>query len=495
MNNPYDPLGLIGDSSVVADLFEVLEEAVYVIGANEELLYMNSAAEKLDGLTLSKCRGRTIHELYGLTDTPSLRALRTGQPVNDITFRYNVSGSEVFQICNARPIIQGGKVVGSYTIQKDVTRLNEVIENNLKLQQKLSSVALGSAERNNDSRTPDLVGEHPLFKDCLDMVRVSAQRDSHVMLVGKTGTGKEVFAKRIHSMGVRWNQPFLAINCAAIPEALLEGILFGTAKGVYTGAVERKGLFEQAEGGTLFLDEINSMSIYSQSKLLRVLEEKEIQHLGGKEKIKVNVRIISSSNVPPREAMELNQIRADLFYRLAVVNITIPDLSTRQSDILLLSDHFIALYNKEFSKNIKGLNEEVKTFFLKYSWPGNVRQLRHSIESAMNFVTKNEKYIRKHHLPQYLTGVDGQDLLRDVSRPSQPPKTRPPYQNISAMPDEHNSNNIPNDRGVFIQIRDKEKQLIIDTLMANNGNITKTASELNMPRHSLVYRIKKYELR
>lgn len=283
----FDSLGLISDTSTISGLFDTLEEAIYVIGTNEELLYMNKAAEKLDGLVLSECRGRTICDIYGLNDTSSLRALRRGKPVTDVTFRYNISGQDVFQICNAWPIIKEGKIVGSYTIQKDVTKLKEVIESNLKMQRELSPVASSSVdidEQEDRRGLQNLIGDHSLFTDCLNMVRMSAQSDSHVMLIGKTGTGKEVLAKRIHHLSPRRNRPFIAINCAAIPDALLEGILFGTTKGVYTGAVERKGLFEEAQGGTLFLDELNSMSLYSQSKLLRVLEDKEIQHLGGKEK-------------------------------------------------------------------------------------------------------------------------------------------------------------------------------------------------------------------
>ncbi|UQZ87780.1 sigma-54-dependent Fis family transcriptional regulator [Deltaproteobacteria bacterium Smac51] len=482
-------------------MFDTFEESIYVIGLNEELLYMNLAAEKLDGLILSECRGRTISELYGLNDTPSLRALRTGQPVNDITFRYNVNGLDVFQICNAWPIIKNGKIVGSYTIQKDVTKLKEVIENNLKMQRELSPVGVNPLGENDREARPgldNLIGAHPLFLDCLNMVNMSAQSDSPVMLIGKTGTGKEVMAKRIHSLSSRRGRPFIAINCAAIPEALLEGILFGTSKGVYTGAVERKGLFEEAQGGTLFLDELNSMSLYSQSKLLRVLEVKEIQHLGGKEKIKVDVRIISSSSASPREAIESNQIREDLFYRLGVVNIVIPDLADRRSDVLLLSDHFISFYNQEFAKNIQGFSEDIRLFFLKYSWPGNVRQLRHSIESAMNFVTAKDKYIRKRHLPQYLFGPDLRAFFNyDPMDPYHKNglQTGRGIGSVQVQPHGNEHNSKRKDENLFNHIHEQEKKLITDALIKNKGNITKAAKELNMPRHGLVYRIKKYELK
>lgn len=494
-----DSLSLIADSSIIAALFETLEESLYVIGPHEELLYMNGAGEKLDGLLLSECRGRTIHEIYGISDTPSLRALRTGKPVKDVNFRYNVRGQEVFQICNAWPIIKEGRIVGSYTIQKDVTRFKQVIENNLAMQRELSPVTSEAEAIRVTANGPgfqQLVGDHPLFKECLDMINLSAPGDSHVMLIGRTGTGKEVLAKRIHSLSPRRHRTFIAINCAAIPEALLEGILFGTAKGVYTGAVERKGLFEQAEGGTLFLDELNSMSLFSQSKLLRVIEDKEIQHLGGKKKIKVDVRIISSSNTPPDEAFEAGQIREDLFYRLAVVNIVIPDLAERRSDILLLSSHFIKLYNHEFGKNILGFSEDIRLFFLKYSWPGNVRQLRHSIEAAMNFVTKNDKYIRKRHLPQYLFGTDLQAFFNhDPMDPYPKARIKPNYENMPDALDDKNNHSVKEEENVFNLIREQEKRLVTGALIKNKGNITKTAQELNMPRHSLVYRIKKYALK
>jgi arginine utilization regulatory protein len=474
-----------------SELLALIREAVYFCDDQGRITYINGAAEKLDGCTLTQIRGRTVIELYGTDDGPLMRALRTGQPVENIACRYNFNGVEVFQISTARPIIIGGRVVGAYSIQRDVSKLKEVIENNLKMQRELFPTSISGSDIDNlleINRPGRLVGEHPKFKECLSMAAMAAKRNSNVMLSGQTGTGKELFARSIHQLSPRQKRPFLAINCAAIPEALLEGILFGTAKGVYTGAVERQGLLEQAESGTLFLDELNSMTLFSQAKLLRVLEEKEIQHLGGKEKIKIDVRIISSSNVHPREAIKLNQIREDLFYRLAVINIIIPGLTERRSDIPLLADYFIQHYNDRFGKAVKGLSEEALDFFLEYPWPGNVRQLCHCLESAMNFVGPDDEYIRREHLPKYLFGggFQGFSSYDRIDSPNQasPPNTSWKPKDVSDSGDD-----------VFSTIFDNEKRLIIEALLANKGNVSRTARALNMHRQSLIYRIKKYGIK
>jgi len=467
------------------DLLEILDSAVYFCDINGHLLYINKVAERLDGYTNKELYGRTVGESYGLDErtSPMLMALTTEKPVVDKAFRYIVNGREVYQICNARPVFFEGKKVGAYTIQKDVTQLMEVIEQNISLQKKIN---LPNEDDPEESRQDivgldRLIGEHPLFKECKDMAIRAAKSDSPVLLTGETGSGKELFASCIHRNSNRKDGPFLAINCAAIPETLLESILFGTSKGIYTGAVERKGLFEEAEGGTLFLDEINSMPLFSQSKLLRALEEKEIQHLGSKERIKINARIISSSNVFPQDAISKKQIREDLFYRLTVVNIMIPNLASRKSDILLLTNHFIKLYNESFQKHIVGLDEGVLRFFLDFSWPGNVRQLKHCLEAAMNLVTDEDLKIRIKHLPAYL--LSGNNVT-----------TGGYLQKMSIENNKHLKYPEPERTGVFSTIFQKEKEEIIQALIENKGNVSKTAKQLGMHRQSLIYRIKKYNI-
>ncbi|MEL7565091.1 MAG: sigma 54-interacting transcriptional regulator [Dehalobacterium sp.] len=478
---------IINQYPFFSDILDNTDAAVYFCDVNGCLLYINKVAERLDGYTNEEIYGRTVGEAYGLDEktSPMLRALTTEKSVVDKPFRYNVNGREVYQICNARPIFLDGQKVGAYTIQKDVTKLMEVIEQNISLQKK---IFLPNADNSTEESGEEivgidcLIGEHHLFKECKEMAIKAARSDSPILLTGETGSGKELFARCIHENSNREEGPFLAINCAAIPETLLESILFGTSKGIYTGAVERKGLFEEAEGGTLFLDEINSMSLFSQSKLLRALEEKEIQHLGSKERIKINTRIISSSNVSPQDAISKEQIREDLFYRLAVVHIVIPNLASRKSDVFLLTNHFITMYNKRFQKHIIGLNDEVQRFFLDFSWPGNVRQLKHCLEAAMNLVTDEDLKIKLKHLPAYLlygnnVTTGGYLQKETIAKPI------------------NNGYSKREDINVFSFILEKEKDEIIKALMENHGNVSKTAKQLGMHRQSLIYRIKKYNIK
>ncbi|MDO4542014.1 MAG: sigma 54-interacting transcriptional regulator [Bacillota bacterium] len=468
-------------------LLDLVEAAIYFCDLDGRFVHINKTAEKLDGYSLEQLRGKTVLEAYNLDDTPLLRSLHSEQPIEDITFRYNVNGVNVLQICNARPLFINGKKVGAYTIQRDVTKLKGVIEDNINLQQRLFPNATNhSADREGEKQGfRRLIGQHPSFLEALSTAAVAAQNDSPVMITGSTGCGKELFAQCIHQAGKRYGKPFLAINCAAIPQQLLESILFGTAKGAYTGAVEKPGLFEQAEGGTLFLDEINSMPKYSQSKLLRVLEEYKVRHLGSNEDIPINVRIISSSNGLSNNREEQGQIREDLFYRLAVLNIVIPDLSARKSDIPLLVDYYIKHYNKVFNKNVQGLDWEVNRFFYEYHWPGNVRQLKNCLESAMNFVD-NGHLIKKKHLPQYLFGGVFSGFIehkQDIEETDKPQKVTPSKQE-PVEPE-----------NVFDHIRTREREKIIEALILNNGNISKTAAYLKVPRQSLVYRLKKYGIK
>ena len=320
----------------------------------------------------------------------------------------------------------------------------------------------------------------------------AAKGDSSVMLTGLTGTGKELFAQSIHSASNRAKKPFLAINCAAIPETLIEGLLFGTVKGAYTGAVDRKGLFEEADGGTLFLDEINSMPLSSQAKLLRALEERVVQPLGSKEQIPFDVRIISSCNTDPQEVLSRKEIREDLFYRLAVVNILIPPLSERKSDIFLLAHHFIALFNERYHKNVLCLEDEVTGFFLSYDWPGNVRQLKHCIEGAMNLVGSTEYSIKRQHLPFYLFRESDENEKKkpfaEAYQHEPSDETLESYGRSVARKEKKNPS------GVLAGIHREEREAIIAALKKSGGNVSKAARELGLSRQTLVYRMKKYEI-
>jgi DNA-binding NtrC family response regulator len=230
---------------------------------------------------------------------------------------------------------------------------------------------------------PQIVGEHPAMKDASQMTQRVAATDSTVLLLGESGTGKELFARAIHHLSPRAEQPFVAVNCAAIPEGLVENELFGHERGAYTGAGARKmGKLELAHRGTLFLDEIGDLPLAIQGKLLRVLEEKRFERVGGTQVIEVNVRILTATNKDLRAAVEDRTFREDLFFRISAVPITIPPLRDRGDDVVLLAEHFLERFRREFSKPALVLSLETQARLRTYSWPGNVRELQNAIERA-----------------------------------------------------------------------------------------------------------------
>ena len=230
----------------------------------------------------------------------------------------------------------------------------------------------------------NIIGRSEKMQKIFDLIEKVSKVDSNVLIEGESGTGKELVAKAIHFNSPRSKGPFVTINCAAIPDNLLESELFGYVKGAFTGATQsKKGLFLEADGGTIFLDEIGDMSLNLQSKLLRVLEEKLIRPLGSTQQIPVNVRIIAATNQDLKKAVEEKKFREDLYYRLNVINIKLPPLRERKEDIPLLIDHFVKKYAEKYGKKIKGVDPKLISCLEEYEWPGNVRELENTIERAV----------------------------------------------------------------------------------------------------------------
>ena len=247
-----------------------------------------------------------------------------------------------------------------------------------------------------------IIGESNVLKDFKIKVSKVASGDSTVLLTGETGTGKELFSRAIHSMSVRSKHPFVAINCGAIPENLIESELFGYEKGAFTGANKdgKHGKFYLAHRGTVFLDEVENMPLYMQQKLLRVIENREIEPLGSEQPIPIDIRIVAASNKNLDQMVEEGQFREDLYHRLNVIMLQIPALRERGQDVLVLSDYLINRYSSKMNKPIEGLSDEVKAFFMKYRWPGNVRELQNVIEYAMNMTTSH--WLEMAYLPERL---------------------------------------------------------------------------------------------
>jgi arginine utilization regulatory protein len=315
----------------------------------------------------------------------------------------------------------------------------------------------------------DLLGCNLNYLNAVSVARKASQSSSTVLIYGETGTGKELFAQSIHGASSRKDGPFIAQNCAAIPEGLLEGILFGTVKGSFTGAINRPGLFEQAHGGTLLLDEINSMDANLQSKLLRVLQEGYIRRVGGMNDIPIDVRIIATTNVEPLEAVEKGYLRRDLYFRLSVINIAIPPIRERREDIPLLIRHFITEFNRAMSRDIWYVSEEVEKDMVSYSWPGNVRELKNYIEGAMNMVSSGHIIGREHFTPSIRSNLFQYDF---------PPITQD-----------------KSHKSLDDTLSDIEKAMITDTLGKYEGNISKCAYSLGIKRQTLQHKLKKYNIK
>jgi len=238
-----------------------------------------------------------------------------------------------------------------------------------------------------------ILGKAEIFQRQIELAKRAAENDLPVLISGETGTGKDLVARAIHESGARRAGPFIAENCGAVPENLLEGVFFGTEKGAFTEAVTRPGLFEEADGGTLFLDELNSMPIYLQSKLLRALQEFSIRRIGGSREIPFDVRLITAVNETPESLMETGRLRKDLYYRINVIRIQLPPLRERKEDIPLYVEYFLKEANEKYGKEAEGFDSPSMDALTKFSYPGNVRELKNMVESAVALST-DEKILR-----------------------------------------------------------------------------------------------------
>ncbi len=294
-----------------------------------------------------------------------------------------------------------------------------------------------------------------------------ALHDYNVLIYGETGTGKEIIAQSIHNNSRRRNYPFIAQNCAAIPENLLESIFFGTTAGSYTGATDSPGLFEQANGGTLLLDELNSLPVFLQAKLLRVLQEGVVRRIGGKKDIFVDVKVICTTNINPEILIKENKLREDLYYRLGPIYVNIPPLRHRKADIDYLSRIFIKRESKIIKVREPQISTTVKEFFREYTWPGNVRELK----NVISYILLNRSCIdtvEMKHLPEY--------MFKNAL-------------NINNVVD-YNTDNLNYQQ----KINELEKVIIKNALDITNGNVSEASKILGIKRQTLQYKVKKMNI-
>jgi two-component system response regulator HydG len=310
-----------------------------------------------------------------------------------------------------------------------------------------------------------IVGRSQKMKQVLERVAMVAPSLTSVLILGESGTGKELIANAIHQGSPRADQRFIKVNCAALPETLLESELFGHEKGAFTGAVGRRpGRFELADGGSIFLDEIAEMTPATQSKLLRVLQEREFEPLGSTKTVKVDIRIITATNRNLQEEVRKGRFREDLFYRLDVVPIELPPLRERREDISLLIDHFLKMYNERNGRNLQGFHPRALDALMRYNWPGNIRELENLVERGV--ILTRDDYVPFSELPEAVRMATGVDVSKEVRSGIPPGMT----------------------------IKEMERELILKTLEDNDGNRTRSARVLGITRRTLQHKLKEYDI-
>jgi PAS domain S-box-containing protein len=433
-------------------ILDTVSDGILTYDADFRITSVNRAALEILGYSADEVLGRHCREVFrcgqcepgcGFSVTLSRKSSRSNSTVK----LHTASGQERLAIVNTSVLTApDGRLGGVVVTFKDVTE------------------SLGA------QKDIQVIGESEKMRDLMEFVRkVAASEATTILVEGESGTGKDLIAKTLHYESSRQAQPFVAINCSAIPETLLEAELFGYEKGSFTDAkAQKKGLFELAPGGTLFLDEIGEMPLVIQAKLLRVLEDQTFRRIGGLKDITVDVRLIAATNRSLADAVREGLFRQDLYYRLNVIPIAIPPLRQRGDDILPLAEFFVRIYNRKFRKSVKGLTAQSERLLRQYHWPGNVRELRNAIERAM--ILEDSGYIRPDYLPLAVTGGNG----------SGSPEEGRPSVIREGIPDQG------------ISLQDTEKMLIEQALRKTRGNQTHAARLLSITRDTLRYKIKKY---
>jgi transcriptional regulator with PAS, ATPase and Fis domain len=362
---------------VLESVFDQLTDALVLYDREFRITGLNRSAEKLFGKSSEEMLGRQCQEVFGLE-----KALTAGyQPLF-----LNVGNglARLVVMCTSQVFDEGGRLAGMAATIRDIT------------------------ERTSPLEAHAVIAESPRMLEILKLVaRIAASQAATILLDGESGTGKDLIAKTLHYQSSRQDQPFIAVNCAAIPATLLESELFGYEKGAFTDArAQKRGIFELADRGTLFLDEVAEIPLILQAKLLRVLEDQTFRRLGGLADIQLDMRVVSATNKNLREAVKQKAFRQDLYFRLNVIQITIPPLRERTADIAPLARFFIEHYNRKFKHNIQGLSSFAAHLLLSYNWPGNVRELRNAIERGM--LLEESNLITSSSLPLAVSHLDGQ---------------------------------------------------------------------------------------
>ncbi len=421
--------------------------------------------------------GKKYYEVYphlDLKESTMTQCLKTGSVIyRDRQSFADCNGNKYTTRNITYPIIRFGEIVGAVELSQDITVLSDYTDDSIDVLNTKDDLPKeqGTMHAGSQGFTFEhIMTSNEATRESIRQARVFALNRNPVLIYGETGTGKEVFVEAMVNSNPAFQKQLVAQNCAAIPETLFESMLFGSKKGAFTGAEDRKGLFEIADGGVLFLDELNSMPLHLQAKLLRVIQDGVVRPVGSTEDKKVNVKIIAAVNQQPSELMRSHLLREDLFYRLSGNMITLLPLRKRKEDIKLFIDYYAKTYSKEYNKRIETFSPSLMELLRQYHWPGNVRELKHIIESMISLA--EEPVLTTHNLPIYFREMlqyEDQEIL-GLPLETQPLMAMDPLKNV---------------------VETAERAHIEKALEATQGNVSRAAELLGIPRQTLRYRMDK----
>ncbi|MFF2448359.1 sigma-54 interaction domain-containing protein [Neobacillus sp. NPDC058068] len=475
-----DPINLTSNQKTrlycLEKIVDTLREGVMMSDHNGRIALYNEAQEKLESLDSSEIIGKPLWEAYNYNPQYSehKHTFKTGKPIfSRYRAHSTVNGVPKYVNYSTYPIQKDGETIAVFSLSTNESHLKNWLHQTMELKRQVEHEEPNHQPRKNGTTFSfdDIKGKSIALKNLIHEAENIAIHNTDVLIVGETGTGKELFAQSMHNHSLRAESPFVAINCAAIPETLLESTLFGTVKGAFTGATNQMGLFEYAKKGTLFLDEINSMPITLQSKLIRVLQERLVRRVGSNEVTQVECTVISASNEDPEKLIEEGKMRLDLFYRLAHTSLYITPLRERTEDIHFFIHYFLDKYRRKFNKLVPELSKALLSLLLQYHWPGNTRELEHLIENLIIRAKESDESIDVEHLPAYMKKKI--ISVQSVHLSKQKELKRNPLKSIFSNSQEH---------------------YIHKTLVETSWNISKAAKTLGITRQSLQYHIKKHGL-
>ena len=447
------------------DAYEILKtiinndsDGLLIVDENSVITMISKSYSDFLGMSQENAIGKHVTEV--IENTRMNIVIETREP--ETAQLQKIKGS--YMIASRTPIIKNGKLIGAFgkVLFRNVRELNNLNNKIKNMEKELQTYKTHLTQLNVATYSfDDIIGQSETIYAAKNIGRKAAQTHSNVLILGESGTGKELFAHAIHLASERSYAPFVKVNCGAIPSGLLESELFGYEGGSFTGAKKegKAGKFELANGGTIFLDEIGDMPLHMQVKLLRAIQEKEVDKIGSIGSKKIDVRIIAATNKNLEKSMHDGNFRQDLYYRLNVVTIYIPALRERKDDILLIANSLIKKLSKDLNKNVIGISKDSEYFLKNYHWEGNIRELENILERAINMIEDSD-IISPRDLPEKITGIEEKIVIKSLEE----------------------------------TMASSEKQAIIDALKSADGNKTRTAKSLEIGRTSLYEKLLKHDI-